>query len=129
MSYELSDPFFQKFEGCGPECPLCSLEQGKTTFRLQGRTMSTLKAFAQVTCDNGCCITSISLEDVDEVMKELDVALRWESSVKFSELCAKDPSRVASVPLILSHNVAKWNRSLIMDWEEVDEDLLWKEIT
>ena len=117
MSYELSDPFFQKFEGCGPECPLCSLAQGKTTFRLQ------------VTCDNGCCITSISLEDVDEVMKELDVALRWESSVKFSELCAKDPSRVASVPLILSHNVAKWNRSLIMDWEEVDEDLLWKEIT
>ena len=104
---------------CHDGGPLCVLDSGYPMYPKR-MIRDIFGGMAVVFCENGCCTTEIPFREFKTVMEDLDEALRWETSLKFSELCDKEPNRIVIVPMLVQHAPSKWSRAI--EWDEVDEE-------
>ncbi len=110
---------------CHDGCPLCVLDSGYPIYSRR-IVREVFGGMAVVFCESGCCTTEIPFSEFKKVMDELDEALRWESSLKFSELCNKDPNRIMIVPILAQHAPSKWTRAV--EWDDVDTEEMFRRL-
>ncbi len=110
---------------CHDGCPLCVLDSEYPKYSRKVIN-EVKKGTAMVFCENGCCTSQVPFAEFKSVMEELDEALKWENSIRFSTLCEKNPRCIMIVPMLVQHAPSKWNRAV--EWDDIDEESILRGI-
>jgi hypothetical protein len=104
---------------CENGCPLCHLEE-KGSITDVHRESDLL-----MWCENGCCSFRVPMPEIEEAFGKMDNALRWETSIKLSELAKINPRNLMVVPMMIEHNPQRWSLSVHVDIDEEEQDRIW----
>jgi hypothetical protein len=115
---EMFFPDNRKIE-CEDGCPLCYLEEKGSI------TDSHRESDLLMWCENGCCSFKVGMPEIEEAFGKMDNALRWETTVKLSDLCKSNVRNLMVVPMMIEHNPSRWMNSVNIDMDEDEQDRIW----